>query len=206
MTIIIEDVGDTCVRVRESSSDNDQRPWIPKGTLCWHCCHSLGETPVPMPIEYDDKRRLYTVSGNFCSFACMSKYAQESKRYSATGKRGMAIFQLWRDVTKSSSPKVPIAPPRQFLDVFGGHMSIDEFRQSSEKERYDEIPERCIVRQHLFIKKPLHSTQSSHVFKPKIHATPEKSSTLKMKQSSIVPKEPERKASGPTLLERTLGL
>lgn len=204
MISIIEDIGDSRVRVRASTEDTSQ--WKPKGSLCWHCCHDLGETPVPMPIEYDDKRQVYVVSGCFCSFACMSKYAQESKRYSATGKRGMAIFQLWRDVTKTSQPKIPVAPPRQFLDVFGGHMTIDEFRRSSETERYEEIPHKCIVRDHLFIKKPLHSTQSGHTFKTKIHAAPEKSSTLKMKQSSIVPKEPERKASGPTLLERALGL
>jgi len=118
----------------------------------------------------------------------------------------MAIFQLWKDVTKSISPKIPRAPPKQFLDVFGGHMTIDEFRRSSEYERYEEIPDTCILKDHIFLKKPVHAGSVNHMYKPKIHAKPEKSSTFKMKQNSIVPKEPERKTSGPTLLEKTLGL
>lgn len=202
MNVIIDDTSGTPRIVHRGS----KTPWTPKGHACWHCCHSYGETPLPMPIDYDDRRRMYTVSGCFCSFACMSAYAQTSRMYSATGKRGMAIFQLWRDVTKSSSPRIPKAPPRQFLDMFGGHMSIDEFRNASEKERYDEIPENCILREHIFLKKPVHESHTQHTYKPKIEATPGKSSTLKMKHNSIVPKEPERKASGPTLLERTLGL
>lgn len=144
--------------------------------------------------------------GVFVTFACMSAYAQSSKLYSATGKRGMAIFQLWRDVTKSVSPRIPKAPPRQFLEMFGGHMTIDEFRMSSEKEHYHEIPENCILREHVFIKKPVRESHTQYTYKPKIQANPGKSSTLKMKHNSIVPKEPERKASGPTLLEKTLGL
>jgi len=202
MNVIIDDTGSTNVSLVERGT---RTPWTPRGRLCWHCCHSYGEHPIPMPIDYDDKKKMYTVSGYFCSFACMTRYSQESTRYSATGKRGMAIFQLWRDVTKSSSPRIPRAPPKQFLDVFGGHMTIDEFRASSETERYEEIPESCILRDHIFLKKPVHAG-TQHMYKAKIHAKPEKSSTLKMKQNSIVPKEPERKTSGPTLLEKTLGL
>jgi len=204
MNVIIDDTGASSVSLVERGS---RTPWAPRGSLCWYCCHSYGDHPIPMPVEYDEKKKVYTVSGCFCSFACMTKYSQESiTRYSATGKKGMAIFQFWKDVTKSSSPAIPRAPPKQFLDVFGGHMTIEEFRKSSDTERYVEIPDTCILKDHVFLKKSAHAIKTRHMYKAKIHAKPGESSTLKMKHNSIVPKEPERKQSGPTLLEKTLGL
>ena len=204
MYFILEDLGQSMIRI--SGDNHAEHPWQPNGTLCWHCCHDHGDHPIPMPLDYDERRRTYKVLGTFCSFACMTAYCRDSKMHAAMGKRGMAIFQLWREMTKSTSPKIPRAPPRQFLDVFGGTMSIDEFRSASTSETYDEVPNRCIHHSQLYIKKPVHST-SSKQGKPSTTIEAKQSAMLKMKHTSnVVPKEPTRKSSGPTLLEKALGL
>jgi len=97
--------------------------------LCWHCCHTIGELTVPLPIQYDDRKDTYKTMGQFCSFECAKGFNRDSGHY-RWGERGMLLSRLKRRMLGMYSKTVP-APPRQLLDAFGGPMTIETFRGTS---------------------------------------------------------------------------
>jgi hypothetical protein len=118
------------VRVVEGGSN-----WpTTSATLCWHCCHPFAGPPVPMPIRFDDKLRLYHVTGTFCSWPCVKAYNNESASYKRQVDSTL-ITKFYRECTRvTAKPGAPqaihirAAPPRLALRAFGGSMSIEEFR------------------------------------------------------------------------------
>jgi hypothetical protein len=104
---------------------------------CWHCCHPFDSVPIPIPkakrLSENDSISVYTVYGIFCSCNCAVAYILERNMYDQQQlllrfKNMMtAVFQFNTDDVFSLEP----APPRIFLTMFGGHMSIDEFRRAS---------------------------------------------------------------------------
>lgn len=103
-----------------------------EGVWCWHCCHPCGAgvTPIPLPVGYDDRTRVWKTKGAFCSFACAKAYNWDSGKAHA-GLIGQLITLFRKHTTGALAHTVP-APPRTTLAVFGGTLSIDEFRAKSE--------------------------------------------------------------------------
>ena len=103
---------------------------------CWHCVCQLDDpaSTIPYPKSYDEKRKTFEVFGAFCSFACVGGYSRDRGRLCPGGQSGIAIFELYKQSTGSTRPP-PIAPPRELLDEFGGHLDIDQFRNLSGTER-----------------------------------------------------------------------
>ena len=79
-----------------------------------------------MPFKYDDKRKKFTTMGIFCSWPCMKAYNidRAGPRY---GEYQQMITLMRRDVYNILGGLMP-APKRQCLKVFGGTMTIEEFR------------------------------------------------------------------------------
>jgi hypothetical protein len=42
---------------------------------CYWCCHDFNVTPLSMPYRYDDRRKQFTTTGNYCSWSCMKTHA-----------------------------------------------------------------------------------------------------------------------------------
>lgn len=86
-----------------------------------------------MPIAYDARRDRYTVRGAFCSWACMRAYKWDNVPGHSLGPHLM-IMSMFRKRCqpgwRMSNPTVS-APPRSMLAVFGGSMTIEEFRRAS---------------------------------------------------------------------------
>jgi len=103
---------------------------------CWHCCCQLEDqvSTIPYPKSYDEKRKTFEVFGAFCSFACVGGYSRDRGRLVPGGQSGIAIFELYKQTTGSTRPP-PIAPPRELLDEFGGHLDAGQFRNLSGAER-----------------------------------------------------------------------
>lgn len=93
---------------------------------CWWCCHPFESKSLSMPISYNEKTDTFKVYGHFCSFSCMKAYnhheniAQKANQY--------ALISCMIAKTFKKPININCAPPRQLLNVFGGHMTIDEFR------------------------------------------------------------------------------
>lgn len=121
--------------------------------LCWYCAHPFDTKPLPYPLKYDWKRDAFTVTGIFCSWGCVKAYdAQKPTRYYAT--HGDIVHVFYCRVTGKRPYRDPHditrAPPRCVLASFGGHMSIDEFRDASRSHIvYDVVPPRMILHQEV---------------------------------------------------------
>jgi hypothetical protein len=114
------------------------KPELPKGpqvrerhgTHCWWCVHPFhtGDT-YHMPFKYDNLRDRFTTTGEFCSWECMKAYAI----YLSTARAGeiQSFIALMRLKVFGKYVPLKAAPKRQALKIFGGPLSIEEFRKTS---------------------------------------------------------------------------
>jgi len=111
-----------------------KQPWPTKTDVhCWWCCHAFDTQPVPLPIHYDDRTNAFTTHGMFCSFSCAKAYsirlnATKSPMYSEL------LYMLYKRSVPRSERGPPgmgirCAPDRSALKVFGGDMTIEDFRK-----------------------------------------------------------------------------
>jgi len=93
---------------------------------CWWCCHPFEGPDLHIPFKYDDRRKQFKTMGHFCSWPCMKAYNidRAGPRY---GEYQQFITLMRKHVYEILGP-CRVAPKRQCLSVFGGTMSIEEFR------------------------------------------------------------------------------
>ena len=104
---------------------------------CLNCCHAFEGPPAGMPVRYDDKTDTFQLWGNFCSFSCCKRYILDSRR----SDRGHLVDNLAlltikahkENVRMRAAPKryagIPTAPPKTALRMFGGGLTIEDFRR-----------------------------------------------------------------------------
>ena len=99
-------------------------------TLCWWCCHEFPGDAFHVPYKHDVKRNKFQTTGTFCSWGCMKSFALD--RYGTThgGIVCMNIVTMRKQMTGELG-RVTKAPDRYALKVFGGTLTIDEFRNIS---------------------------------------------------------------------------
>ena len=100
-------------------------------TCCWWCCHKFTTSPCTLPIKYDSLRKRYTFVGIFCSWNCTKAYnfdKNDQRKYERAGLITLLIKELYNI---EECIIIKSAPYRQTLKMFGGYMSIDEFRNNS---------------------------------------------------------------------------
>lgn len=100
-----------------------------KNIHCYWCCHLIEGNVYGMPYNYDSINDTYYVNGYFCSFECKSAY-----NFSING----GSDKVWEinswiqmiakrcGITKTIRP----APSKYLLKMFGGTMTIEEFRSA----------------------------------------------------------------------------
>ena len=94
---------------------------------CLWCCHPFDTPPVPLPIKL--VRNKFFVEGCFCSFNCCAAYNFD-KSYPDKWERYSLLHLLYKKIYEISFRKILLAPPKEVLKVFGGHLSINEFRKN----------------------------------------------------------------------------
>ena len=101
---------------------------------CWWCCHTFYTKKLSLPISYNGQLKKFEVYGTFCSFSCMKAYnkndnlSNKNNRYTLIT---MMMNQMIEDYNISNN--ISIAPPRECLKMFGGTMTIEEFRKNCAK-------------------------------------------------------------------------
>lgn len=106
---------------------------VPKcsDAACWWCCHKFEGRPAFLPTTYCEEHDSFKVYGNFCSWNCAKSY-----NYSTKGSKWAFRSMLLKFmVTKIQGECICIrpAPPRDQLEFFGGNMTIEQFRESNNK-------------------------------------------------------------------------
>jgi len=98
---------------------------------CWWCCHKFDSNPCYLPTITDDITNRFIVIGNFCSWRCVKAYNM-SLRNEVTKR--LHILKKMLKCVGCNSATIKEAPPRQTLKMFGGHLSIEEFRSEQMPE------------------------------------------------------------------------
>jgi hypothetical protein len=105
--------------------------WLEKTDVnCWWCCHTFSSIPIGVPVDFVNRVKKFRVKGVFCSFACMIAFAKNEKLF-----KKYLIRYFYSKLTGESISDIslPCAPPRCALKMFGGELTIEEFRQKSEE-------------------------------------------------------------------------
>lgn len=115
---------------------NDVRT-IPENSsaACFWCCHTFNWRPVVLPIR--DQGEYLQVYGNFCCPECATSYLFDMRQDAHT--RWEQLSLLNRVYSEACAGKIYPAPSRNTLRLFGGTLSIEEYRSliRSQKVRID---------------------------------------------------------------------
>ena len=110
---------------------NNDKTWPETtSTYCWWCCHPFSWMPCALP-EYYKKEKFY-VNGCFCSFNCTASY-NFSKNDDDIWERYSLLNLMYKKLYNEKFIKINLAPPREILKIFGGYLTIEEFRENSFK-------------------------------------------------------------------------
>lgn len=159
---------------------------------CFWCCHPFDNVPLGLPIRFSAVKNKYETYGIFCSFSCMISYVGQPPKFinyniKHTGGTEDAIKILIRsmyikltgskmltDVIQFSYPTItPLdtlgniicpAPPREMLRMFGGELSISEFRSRfNEKRVFKMINYPFIPRERFIVEAENKTRQQSNI-------------------------------------------
>jgi hypothetical protein len=114
---------------------------------CWHCCHNFTTTPVHLPTSY--RRGVYKYIGIFCSYNCCYTYAKNTNN-----KDIYLLNYLFKSQTKNKGKildYITPAPPKETLKIFGGPLSIEEFRNNNTYFTINTFP--MVYVQNMLVKK-----------------------------------------------------
>jgi hypothetical protein len=107
----------------KDSSDIKQLP-THSDAACFWCCHTFTHRPVILPIRDTGEHLL--VTGNFCSPECSASYLFDIRQDSHTRWEQFAL--LHRVYGELCHGTIYPAPARSVLKLFGGALSIQEYR------------------------------------------------------------------------------
>ena len=117
------------IRKIKYSFDNN-RKWLCKSNVhCLWCCHQFDTVPIAIPKKVcGDTFHLF---GYFCSFNCSASYIFETSVLASNKWEYYSLLcLLQKKITGDKSyKKINFAPPRECLKIFGGFLSIEEFRE-----------------------------------------------------------------------------
>lgn len=99
-----------------------------KDIVCWYDCHTFENEPVYLPF-LKRKESLYC-KGIFCSFNCAKSYAKEQKIDTSL------LTQYYKFLTGGKGV-IYCSPKRETLEIFGGVLSIEMYRESFNHPDYN---------------------------------------------------------------------
>lgn len=97
---------------------------------CWWCAHHFNTIPCFIPDKYVDG--VFYVFGCFCTYNCVLAYNMYMMNDHKLSTRISLIKQLYSKVFPNSQESdISVAPPKELLKMFGGTLSIEEYRGKS---------------------------------------------------------------------------
>lgn len=104
--------------------------------LCHWCKHACPYSPIGCPIKYSEKsKEHYLVDGIFCSFNCCLSHINDNSHKSLYDNSIFLLHKMYKDL---NSKEIQINPASDWrlLKIFGGHLTIDEFRNNFKTYSY----------------------------------------------------------------------
>jgi len=101
---------------------------IPNNTnICWNCIHPFYNIVHGLPINYS--KEIFHTIGSFCSIECMCRYAVDN--YNEDIYNLLPIINIYNNKINNKITKIKLAPDKLLLNIFGGEMNIDEYRENN---------------------------------------------------------------------------
>lgn len=101
---------------------------------CLHCTEPINGFPIPIPIPVSAME--YQLEGQYCTVACALAATPDAERFfdmarALYGNKMPEISRYLRRGARGGAPVVIVAPPREALIKFGGHLHPRTFRAMS---------------------------------------------------------------------------
>lgn len=129
----------------------ENKTWLDRtNSACWWCCHKFDTLPIGLPLDFDSKTKKFRVKGVFCSFSCMIAYKNDNKITNVEHH----IRYLYKKLTGTDfmeKANLITAPPRCMLKLFGGDLTIEEFRSKSTEHKKYKMVEYPMIISHEYI-------------------------------------------------------
>ena len=130
---------------------------------CWNCRHTFSTYPIGCPIRYvktsmlspilfsqikewlksmnlpEDIGDIFETEGIFCSFPCALRYIISQGKVALYKKSATLLALMYSRFTGQISD-IPKAASWKVLKPYGGHLTIEEYRESFGKFSYVETP------------------------------------------------------------------
>jgi hypothetical protein len=94
---------------------------------CWWCTEQF--TTIPCFIVCDIRNKSYVIFGCFCSYSCAVAFNINLDDFKMWNRHALTK-QLFNELTNTTD-NITSAPPRETLQKFGGHLTIEQFRRNS---------------------------------------------------------------------------
>lgn len=161
------------------------------GYCCHHCCHPFTTAPIPEPVKYDDRLKAFTCSTHrFCSWACSKAYIL-SKHTCDAGMQCEILSLLYKRTYGVLGVGIRPAPSRFELKMFGGKLTIEQFRAMGCQTKNTHIKEKLVSKQSVQI--TADTPTYDNIFYQKSYAgeiTPEQPENLTAKRIQKAPEKP----------------
>lgn len=96
--------------------------------VCMWCCHDFSNSKFHLPLYKQNDE--FIVLGDFCSIQCAASYNfNDIVEFGDVWERYSLLHSLYCE--GKSYDKISLAPSRLSLKLFGGHLSIEEFRKDT---------------------------------------------------------------------------
>lgn len=133
-SITKKDINEKKTKENESNStiirtmhDFIQNNWPEKTNVyCMWCCHPFDNIPCGIPEKMDENG--FYLYGCFCTFNCTASYIFDKNLHDKWNKYSL-LNMLYCKLYNKKFNKISLAPPKEILDIFGGHMKIKEYRK-----------------------------------------------------------------------------
>jgi hypothetical protein len=116
---------------------------------CWWCCHPIKDADIGMPVSYHSVKDLFHTYGHFCSVGCVKAYNHNEPLPKKANQMNLISLFLHKHGLPENED---FAPPRQMLKVFGGTMTIEEFRSKHKHTYHVHVPESIHINHTIDVK------------------------------------------------------
>ena len=96
---------------------------------CWYCRLPFDSQPIPIVQQYDATKNMYDVYGVACSGPCSKSYIMSLRNNDARTRLMWQTKMLIEVFGWPADEPIPAANPWQALDVFGGYMTVTQWRR-----------------------------------------------------------------------------